>query len=295
METGTPGVKSTPDGWLARGVPGRPAGQRLAVPGRRAWARSSRGCSAATRARSRWARIERFDVKAGSAAWRVRWTRAAASSRCTSEGVRDLLHGTGRETFEAVKMLRTRRRRTNLAPANGADYPRGRFGEALRQIAQLVRADVGRARSPSPTSEAGTRTSARAPSAAQLAHPPRASSAGARRASPSDLGDRMADVVVLTMSEFGRTGRRERQPRHRPRPRHGDAGPRRAACAAAGSTVAGRGSRADQLFEGRDLAVTTDFRTLFAEVAPRHLGVPAEAPLFPGFTASRSGYPGVLV
>lgn len=48
-------------------------------------------------------------------------------------------------------------------------------------------------------------------------------------------------------------------------------------------------------FRGRDLAVTTDFRGLFAEVARRHLAVPAEAPLFPGFAAKSSGYPGVLV
>ena len=58
------------------------------------------------------------------------------------DGVRDLLHGTGRETFEAVKMLRSAGA-TRLTPANGADYPRGRLGESLRQIAQLVRADVG--------------------------------------------------------------------------------------------------------------------------------------------------------
>ena len=59
-----------------------------------------------------------------------------------AEGVQDLLHGTGRETFEAVKLLKSAGA-ARLSPANGADYPRGRFGDALRQIAQLVRADVG--------------------------------------------------------------------------------------------------------------------------------------------------------
>ena len=109
-----------------------------------------------------------------------------------------------------------------------------------------------------------------------------------------DLGDRMADVVVLTMSEFGREVRENGN-------RGTDHGHATAMLALGGPVRGGRvlgrwpGLRADQLFEGRDLAVTTDFRHLFAEVAQRHLGVPPEAPLFPGFTASRSGYPGVLV
>jgi uncharacterized protein (DUF1501 family) len=64
-----------------------------------------------------------------------------------------------------------------------------------------------------------------------------------------------------------------------------------------GGAVYGRwpGLRRDQLFEGRDLAVTTDFRALFAEVAQRHLGVAPTAPLFPGFAVKTSGFPGVLV
>ena len=91
----------------------------------------------------------------------------------------------------------------------------------------------------------------------------------------------MADVVVLTMSEFGRTVRENgnRGTDHGHAHRDVRAGRRR--CAAARSTAAGPASRREQLYEGRDLAVTTDFRDLFAEVARRHLAVPAEAPLFP--------------
>jgi uncharacterized protein (DUF1501 family) len=43
------------------------------------------------------------------------------------------------------------------------------------------------------------------------------------------------------------------------------------------------GLASEQRFEGRDLAVATDFRALFHEVTTRHLGVPASAPLFPGW------------
>ncbi len=103
----------------------------------------------------------------------------------------------------------------------------------------------------------------------------------------------MADVVVLTMSEFGRTVR-ENGNRGTD---HGHAtamlvlgGPVR------GGKVHGRwpGLSRERLFEGRDVAATTDFRHLFSEVALRHLGVPAGAPLFPGLAGSSAGHPGVL-
>jgi uncharacterized protein (DUF1501 family) len=57
-------------------------------------------------------------------------------------GVRDLLYGTGRETFDAVKMLKAAHPQ-RIVPERGAQYPRGRFGESLKQIAQLIKADVG--------------------------------------------------------------------------------------------------------------------------------------------------------
>ena len=108
-----------------------------------------------------------------------------------------------------------------------------------------------------------------------------------------DLGDRMADVVVLTMSEFGRTiqenGNRGTD--------HGHAtvmlvtgGPVR------GGKVYGRwpGLGREQLFEGRDLEVTTDFRHLFGEVAVKHLGVPDSTPLFPGYPLALSSSPGTI-
>jgi uncharacterized protein (DUF1501 family) len=108
-----------------------------------------------------------------------------------------------------------------------------------------------------------------------------------------DLGPRMDEVLVLTMSEFGRTVRENgnRGTDHG----HGTAmlvlgGPVR------GGKVYGRwpGLAREQLFEGRDLAVTTDFRDLFSEVAVRHLAVPARSRLFPGFAAAPAAYPGVL-
>ena len=109
-----------------------------------------------------------------------------------------------------------------------------------------------------------------------------------------DLGDRMEDVVVLTMSEFGRTVRENGN-------RGTDHGHATAMLVLGGPVKGGRvlghwpGLGLEQLHEGRDLAVTTDFRNLFAEIATRHLGVPAGAPLFPGFPVDPARYPSVLV
>src|SRR5688572_7669294 len=142
MESGTPGVKSTDDGWLARGLqatsrPGASPFRGVAMGSR--LPRVLRGEAGAVAMSS----IADFDVKSDAGPAMPGGVNARRGFESMYEGgVRDLLHGTGRETFEAVKMLRSAGPQ-GLAPANGAQYPRGRFGESLRQIAQLVRADVG--------------------------------------------------------------------------------------------------------------------------------------------------------
>ncbi|HKG95103.1 MAG TPA: DUF1501 domain-containing protein, partial [Gemmatimonadaceae bacterium] len=52
-----------------------------------------------------------------------------------------------------------------------------------------------------------------------------------------------------------------------------------------GGRVHGRwpGLEREQLFEGRDLALTTDFRAVFAEVASKHLGATQLERIFPGY------------
>jgi uncharacterized protein (DUF1501 family) len=291
MESGTPGVKSTADGWLARGLqstsrPGASPFRAVAMGPR--LPRVLRGEAGAVAMNS----LADFDVKSDAAPAMPGAVNARRGFESMYEGgVRDLLHGTGRETFEAVKMLRSASPQ-GLAPAHGAQYPRGRFGESLRQIAQLVRADVGLEVAFADTGGWDTHA-AQGTERGQLANRLTDFAQGLA-ALDRDLGDRMADVVVLTMSEFGRTVR-ENGNRGTD---HGHAtamlvlgGPVR------GGKVHGRwpGLHRDQLFEGRDLAVTTDFRDLFTEVAQRHLAIPAAAPLFPGFSAKSTGYPGVLV
>jgi uncharacterized protein (DUF1501 family) len=275
METGTPGVKSTPDGWLARAVKTRP---RRSTPFRAVamgpmLPRTLQGDVGAISMQS----IERFDVRPGADGG----TRQGFES-LYEQGIRDLLHGSGRETFEAVKMLR-RADAARIPPANGADYPRGQLGEALRQIAQLIKANIGLEVAFADMQGWDTHVGQGA-ERGQLAFRFR-DFGGALAAFAQDLGDKMADVVVLTMSEFGRTVAENGN-------RGTDHGHATAMLVLGGGVRGGRvygrwpGLAHHQLFEGRDLAVTTDFRSLFTEVATRHLGVSA-ASLFPGFTRSQ--------
>jgi uncharacterized protein (DUF1501 family) len=109
----------------------------------------------------------------------------------------------------------------------------------------------------------------------------------------TDLGDRMADVVILTMSEFGRTARQNGNGGTD----HGHAG---ALFVIGGSVNGGRqvygrwpGLEPEQLYERRDLALTTDFRSVFGEVVGRHLGGAKLDAVFPGYE-SKAGALGIL-
>jgi uncharacterized protein (DUF1501 family) len=206
------------------------------------------------------------------------------------QAVDDVLHGAGKESFEAMKMLKDITARPYI-PANGAQYPRGRYGDSLQQIAQLIKSDVGL-------------EIAFAESGGWDTHVNQGGAQGnlARRldefgkglaALYTDLGDRMADTVILTMSEFGRTVRQ-----------NGNSGTDHghATCffALGGDVRGGKvlgswpGLAPEQLYQNRDLAVTTDFRDVFAEVAQRHLGVRDLNAVFPGRAADPTKFRGVL-
>jgi uncharacterized protein (DUF1501 family) len=291
MESGTPGVKSTRDGWLARGLqaaPATPASPFRAVALGSQLPRSLRGDVGAVAMGT----VADFDVKQDM----ERMGGGSINARrgfesLYEEGVKDILHGTGRETFDAVKMLKSANPQ-RFAPDNGAQYPRGRLGESLKQIAQLIKADVGLEVAFADMGGWDTHAN-QGNEKGQLAQRLTEFSEGLA-ALYRDLGDRMADVVILTMSEFGRTVRENGN-------RGTDHGHATAMLVLGGSVKGGRmagtwpGLAREQLHEGRDLAVTTDFRNLFAEVAVRHLGVTATTPVFPGFRIIPAKFPGVLV
>ena len=287
METGTPDVKGTTDGWLNRylAVKGTCDECNLAKTPFRAVSltpqtpRILEGPSPTVAMNS----LDEFSVRAtGSSVERLEALYRTGSA--------DLVHGTGAEMFDAVKMLRAANPQKYL-PGNGAEYPRSQFGQRLLQIGQLVKANVGLEIAFADVGGWDTHVN-QGSSTGQLAQRLDDFSRSIA-ALVTDLGDRMDDVVIMTMSEFGRMAR-ENGNRGTD---HGHAG---ALFVIGGHVKGGKvhgrwpGLEQEQLYEGRDLALTTDFRSVFAEVVEDHLGARAVDRIFPGFAASPRDFLGIV-
>ncbi len=180
-----------------------------------------------------------------------------------------------------------------LRPENGANYPNSPFGRSLLQIAQLVKAGVGLEVAFTDTPGLNWDTHFNQGNAnGQLANLLRDFGAGIA-ALVTDLGKRMDDVIILTMSEFGRTARQ-----------NGTGGTDHGhgnAMFVIGNSVKGgkvygdwKGLKSSELNEGRDLAVTTDFRDVFSEIASKHLANKNLDIVFPGYTSSAKNFKGFL-
>ena len=205
------------------------------------------------------------------------------------------LRTSGREAFDAFEVLRQRLESSGGAayrPAGGARYPSTSLGRQLEIVARLVKADVGL--EVACAEVGGWDTHANQGGAQGLLARVLHELAQAVDALVRDLGDHMEDVVLLTMSEFGRTvaqnGTGGTDHGHGSMSFVLGGGVR-------GGRVHGRwpGLARDQLFEGRDLAVTTDFRDVMGELAVRHLGCgEARARLFPGYPLEDARFCGVL-
>lgn len=244
MESGTPGVKSTRDGFLARALPGdaRPLGA-VAI--------------SATMPR----------ILAGSNAIATTDLTRFANAPAT-----DLFASTYPEAFEAGKILRSMR------GVAGTGYPRNPLGDALQQIARIIKSEVGLEIAFADVGGWDTHA-AQGGKEGQLANNLRGL-ADAIAAFAKDLGSRMLDVVLVTTSEFGRTVRENGN-------RGTDHGHATVMLTLGGRVKGGKvygtwpGLDHAQLYEGRDLAVTTDFRDVFGEVLTRHLGVTSLTQVFP--------------
>jgi uncharacterized protein (DUF1501 family) len=276
LDAGTPGIKSTDDGWLNRALQAAPRGDATsfrAVALQPNLPRSLTGKAPALAMAS----VADFTLRAGS-----KTDAAAADFACLYAGAVDAaLQTTGGETFESLKALK-QANPSRLAPQNGAAYPSSPLGRRMKEIAQLVRSDVGL--EIAATDCGGWDTHAGQGSGkGQLAN--RLQDLGESLAAfATDLGEKMSDVCVVTMTEFGRTVRENgtRGTDHG----HGSV------MTVLGGNVKGRrvlarwkGLSEANLFEGRDLAVTTDHREVLLEVLTAHLGVRDLSRVFPGYTA----------
>jgi uncharacterized protein (DUF1501 family) len=281
METGTPGVKITEDGWLNRSLHTLPVSGTAPVknsPFRAiAFGPSVPRILSGSEPAVAMNNINDFSVggknpKASPA--------ASAFEAMYDHSSDSVLHGTGEETFDAVKMLKAADP-GKYTPAAGANYPaKGRFAEGLRQLAQLIKANLGVQVAFADISGWDHHVNEGAVEG-QLSNVLTEFSQSLA-AFWTDLGDLGEDTVVVTMSEFGRTAR-ENGNRGTD---HGHAnvmfvlgGPVK------GGKVYGRwpGLDQSQLYEGRDLALTTDFRQVIGEAVSRHMGNQNLANVFPGY------------
>jgi uncharacterized protein (DUF1501 family) len=263
MESGTPG-KMSEDGWLNRALaptgPDSSPVRAIAIGAQ--LPRTLRGSRPAVAVNN----LEQFQVRNQNA--------ATILERMYATTADAKLMASGKETFEAVKMIESISR-APYTPANGAQY-QGEFGRALQQVARLIKADVG---VEAAFADIGgwDHHFNEAPQLANLLQQFGASLAAFAR----DMGDRMEDIVLVTMSEFGRTVKEDGN--NGTDHGHGNVmtvlgGPVR------GGHVYGRwpGLEPEQLFDQRDLAVTTDFRDVLGELVSHHLGQKMDQ-VFPGY------------
>jgi uncharacterized protein (DUF1501 family) len=279
MESGTPGQKGVADGWMNRYLQRHSSSNDSPFRAVALTSNTPRTLigPAPTVAITR---ITDFGIRAGRASSGF----SGAFEAMYGSSLRTPLDEGGKETFEAVNMLRSANP-TQYASANGAQYPASQFGQALLQIAQLVKANVGM--QVAFAEVGGWDTHANQGGArGQLAN--RLGEFGQGIAAlHRDLGDRMRNIVVLTMTEFGRSVRQNGS---------GGTDHGHASCLfvsggpARGGKVYGEwpGLAPEQLYEGRDLALTTDFRDVFIEVLAGHMGARDVNGIFPGYRVSKT-------
>jgi uncharacterized protein (DUF1501 family) len=187
------------------------------------------------------------------------------------------LERTGKDAFAAVRMIQSITQ-APYNPGGGAQYFQGgELGRSLQTVARLIKADVG---VEAAFAEVGG-WDHHGQEAGQLSNLLR-QFGQAISAFCTDLGDRMEDVVLVTMSEFGRTA----QENGNNGTDHGHGGLMMVLGGPVnGGKVYGNwpGLEREQLYEGRDLAVTTDFRTVLGELVRGHLSQPNVGQVFPGF------------
>ena len=269
MECGTPGIKRE-DGWLNRALtpvaPDSSPVRAIAASGAQLpkTLQGSRGAIAVDS-------LPRFQVADKA--------NAELLEHLYSASVNAEMKAQGQATFDAAKLLESIRTRP-YTPAAGVQYV-GEFGQRLQQIARLIKADVGVEVAFADiggwdhhSNENGQMTNQLRQFGSSLA------------AFTQDLGDRMEDVVLVTMSEFGRTVAENGNAGT-------DHGHGNVMMVLGGGVRGGRlygdwpGLEPEQLYERRDLAVTTDFRDVLGELVTGHLGQKVDQ-VFPGYAPKTS-------
>jgi uncharacterized protein (DUF1501 family) len=270
MEIGTPGIKSTPDGWLNRCLNEQTESESSfrSVALTAQLPRILAGRAPALTLSS----VDEFRLRNEAM--------SATLQRLYTTTSDTLFKFSGQNLFAAMAELR---RAESRFPLSIERYPVGRFGASLAQIARLIKADVGLEIAFTEIQGWDTHVN-QGGAKGQMANRLRDLAEGLATFY-RDLGDRIEDVVVITLSEFGRTARENGN-------RGTDHGHANVMLALGGPVRGGKvygrwpGLAPEVLYEGRDLDLTTDFRTVCGEVISRHLGQKDLSRIFPGFRFS---------
>jgi uncharacterized protein (DUF1501 family) len=281
METGTPFRKGTESGWLNRvmtqlegqATPFRAVSLTASLPRSLYGKEPALAVADLTEFKLGGARNRRPAAPAPTMGFESLYERTAV----------ELLRGTGEESFSAVRTL-AELDAASYRPASGADYPSSSLGSALKQVAFLIKARVGLEIA---FAESGGWDTHVQQGTVQGAFSNRAGDlARSIAAFWIDLGSQRDDVMLMTMTEFGRTVHENGS---------GGTDHGRASClfvlgaSIDGGEVHGRlpRLRRDDLEDGRDLPVTIDFRSVFAGIAHSHFGIRDDAAVFPGWDDAR--------
>ena len=287
MESGTPGRTATEDGWLNRAlenVPEENASPFRAVAMGANLPRMLRGAAPAIALPD----VRQFKVMAQNST--MNHVAEGGFEAMYAQTVDHALRGTGTETFEAIDMQR-KADPGKYKPENGADYGKSRLGQSLLQIGQLLKAEIGTevlfvdcGGWDNHVNEGGAQ--------GQLSNLLRDLGQG-MSAFRQDMGDRMQNIVFVAMSEFGRTAKENGN-------RGTDHGHANCMFVMGGDVKGGKvygrwpGLNEAQLNEGRNLVLTTDFRSVLGEILRKHLGVRDLAPVFPGFDNDPHKFTGLV-
>ena len=275
MESGTPGMKSTQDGWLNRALQVEKMDPKLAT--------AFRAIALGTQVPRTLAgpvpaiAISNVNDFAVGAKQKNAASVSSAFQEMYAESGDAMLHGTGQETFEAVKMLKATDP-AHYKPAEGVVYPNADFGNKLKQVAQLLKANLGVEAAFTDIGDWDTHQ-AQGSTQGRLTNRLKEFSESIA-AFWKDMGPEAENITIVTMSEFGRTARQNGTGGT-------DHGHGNVMFVIGGKVKGGKvygkwpGLANEQLYEGRDLAVTTDFRQVLGEAAYRTLGAENLDRVFP--------------
>jgi uncharacterized protein (DUF1501 family) len=289
MESGTPGIKSTEDGWLNRALQAEDAcncarhNQEHTAFRALALGADVPRTLAGKIPSIAMSNVNNFNVAGHGPAP----SPAANAFEAMYAGSGDrIFHAAGDETFEAVKMLRAANP-GQYQPAAGAQYPTSEFGNNMKQIVQLLKANLGVEAAFTDVGGWDTHQNQGGVSG-QLSNRLKDFS-DSIAAFWRDIGDDAANVTLVTMSEFGRTARENGTGGT-------DHGHANAMFVLGGQVKGGKvygkwpGLDNDQLNEGRDLALTTDYRQVLGEVVTHTLGAENLELVFPGARIARGSF-----